>query len=43
MNLGSRATIADVAPKNLVVIVWDNVLYGTTGRQPTATAHGRNR
>src|SRR5690349_10041763 len=23
MNLGSLATIADVAPKNLVIIVWD--------------------
>lgn len=42
MNLGSLATIADVAPKNLVVIVWDNELYGTTGGQPTATAQGSN-
>jgi thiamine pyrophosphate-dependent acetolactate synthase large subunit-like protein len=40
MNLGSLATIADVAPSNLVVIVWDNELYGTTGGQPTATAQG---
>jgi thiamine pyrophosphate-dependent acetolactate synthase large subunit-like protein len=40
MNLGSLATIADVAPANLVVIVWDNELYGTTGGQPTATAQG---
>lgn len=40
MNLGSLATIADVAPPNLVVIVWDNELYGTTGGQPTATAQG---
>ncbi len=40
MNLGSLATIAAVAPRNLVVIVWDNELYGTTGSQPTATAHG---
>ena len=38
MNLGSLATIATVAPSNLVVIVWDNELYGTTGGQPTATA-----
>src|SRR3954471_7018208 len=38
MNLGSLATIATVAPPNLVVIVWDNELYGTTGGQPTATA-----
>ena len=40
MNLGSLATIATVAPPNLVVIVWDNELYGTTGGQPTATATG---
>lgn len=40
MNLGSLATIADIAPQNLVVIVWDNELYGTTGGQPTATAQG---
>ncbi|MSR07631.1 MAG: hypothetical protein EXR93_11280 [Gemmatimonadetes bacterium] len=40
MNLGSLATIATAAPPNLVVIVWDNELYGTTGGQPTATATG---
>ncbi len=40
MNLGSLATIGWVQPKNLVVIVWDNALYGTTGGQDTATAHG---
>ena len=40
MNLGSLATIGWVKPKNLVVIVWDNGLYGTTGGQDTATAHG---
>src|SRR3954471_24985381 len=40
MNLGSLATVATVAPPNLVVIVWDNELYGTTGGQPTATANG---
>lgn len=40
MNLGSLATIASVVPPNLVVIVWDNELYGTTGGQPTATAAG---
>lgn len=40
MNLGSLATIAAVASPNLVVIVWDNELYGTTGGQPTATAQG---
>lgn len=40
MNLGSLATIATVRPPNLIVIVWDNELYGTTGGQPTATAAG---
>jgi thiamine pyrophosphate-dependent acetolactate synthase large subunit-like protein len=40
MNLGSLATIGWTRPPNLVVIVWDNELYGTTGGQETATAHG---
>ena len=40
MNLGSLATIGWVRPPNLVLIVLDNQLYGTTGGQDTATAHG---
>ena len=40
MNLGSLATIGWVQPANLIVIVWDNGEYGTTGGQETATAHG---
>ena len=40
MNLGSLATIGSTAPPNLVLIVWDNELYATTGGQPTATARG---
>jgi thiamine pyrophosphate-dependent acetolactate synthase large subunit-like protein len=40
MNLGSLATIGWTRPSNLVVIVWDNEEYGTTGGQQTATAHG---
>ncbi len=40
MNLGSLATIGWTRPANLVVIVWDNEEYGTTGGQDTATAHG---
>jgi thiamine pyrophosphate-dependent acetolactate synthase large subunit-like protein len=40
MNLGSLATIAWVRAPNLVVVVWDNQEYGTTGGQQTATAHG---
>jgi thiamine pyrophosphate-dependent acetolactate synthase large subunit-like protein len=39
MNLGSLATIGWVRPANLILIVWDNALYGTTGGQATATAH----
>ncbi len=40
MNLGSLATIGWTAPENLVLIVWDNEEYGTTGGQQSATAHG---
>jgi thiamine pyrophosphate-dependent acetolactate synthase large subunit-like protein len=40
MNLGSLATIGWVRPPNLVLVVLDNGEYGTTGGQPTATAHG---
>ena len=40
MNLGSLATIGWTRPSNLVLIVWDNQTYGTTGGQDTATAHG---
>src|SRR6185503_7791065 len=40
MNLGSLATIGWTRLANLVVIVWDNQEYGTTGGQQTATAHG---
>ena len=40
MNLGSLATIGWTRPPNLVLIVWDNEEYATTGGQQTATAHG---
>src|SRR5213592_5081489 len=40
MNLGSLATIGWTKPSNLVLVVWDNEEYGTTGRQESATAHG---
>lgn len=40
MNLGSLATIGWTQPANLVVVVWDNQSYATTGGQDTATAHG---
>jgi len=42
MNLGSLATIANVNPPNLTIIVIDNGTYGSTGDQPTATS-GRTR
>jgi thiamine pyrophosphate-dependent acetolactate synthase large subunit-like protein len=40
MNLGSLATIGWVRPSNLVLVIWDNEEYGTTGGQRTATANG---
>lgn len=40
MNLGTLATIGACRPDNLLVIVWDNGQYETTGGQPTATACG---
>jgi thiamine pyrophosphate-dependent acetolactate synthase large subunit-like protein len=40
MNLGSLATIGWTKPANLVLVVWDNEEYGTTGGQKSATAHG---
>ena len=39
MNLGSLATIGWTRPANLVVIVWDNGQYATTGGQDAATRH----
>jgi thiamine pyrophosphate-dependent acetolactate synthase large subunit-like protein len=38
MNMGMLCTVANVAPKNLCIIVWDNERHETTGGQPTATA-----
>jgi thiamine pyrophosphate-dependent acetolactate synthase large subunit-like protein len=38
MNLGSLATIAWRAPKNYLMVVWDNGSYELTGRQRTATS-----
>jgi hypothetical protein len=37
---GEVITIGWVRATNLVLLVWDNSLYGTTGGQDTATAHG---
>lgn len=38
MYLGALSTVAKVAPKNLVMVVWDNGMYQITGEQPTASA-----
>jgi thiamine pyrophosphate-dependent acetolactate synthase large subunit-like protein len=38
MQLGCLATMANLAPKNLTVVVWDNGMYQITGSQPAATA-----
>jgi len=40
MQMGSLATIAMLAPKNLTLVVWDNGIYQITGGQKTATAAG---
>lgn len=38
MGLGVLATVARIAPKNLVVVVFDNKCYESCGAHPTATA-----
>ena len=38
MMLGSLATIANLRPRNLTIIIWDNGIYQITGKQPTATS-----
>jgi thiamine pyrophosphate-dependent acetolactate synthase large subunit-like protein len=40
MNLGSLATIGWRRPPRLLLLVWDNESYATTGGQDTATRHG---
>jgi thiamine pyrophosphate-dependent acetolactate synthase large subunit-like protein len=37
MMLGSLATIANMRPVNLTIIIWDNGIYQITGKQATAT------
>lgn len=37
MNLGCLATIAQLKPRNLTIIIMDNGTYQITGNQPTAT------
>jgi sulfopyruvate decarboxylase beta subunit len=38
-NLGTLATIAQVAPQNLTILAIDNSVHGSTGNQKTATSH----
>jgi thiamine pyrophosphate-dependent acetolactate synthase large subunit-like protein len=38
MQLGCLATVADRAPRNLTIVVWDNGIYQITGSQPTPGA-----
>jgi len=38
MNLNCLPTVAQVAPRNLTIIVWDNSAYQITGIQQTPTA-----
>jgi thiamine pyrophosphate-dependent acetolactate synthase large subunit-like protein len=37
MSLGCLSTIANVAPRNLTIVIWDNGIYQITGKQRTAT------
>jgi thiamine pyrophosphate-dependent acetolactate synthase large subunit-like protein len=37
MGLGCLATIGNLQPRNLTIVIWDNGLYQITGKQPTAT------
>ena len=41
MNLGSLASITAAAPKNLVLLVFDNEVYEITGAQGTAASRHR--
>jgi thiamine pyrophosphate-dependent acetolactate synthase large subunit-like protein len=38
MGLGCLATIANLKPRNLTTIIWDNGIYQITGKQRAATA-----
>lgn len=35
MSLGALSTVAEAGPANLVVVIFDNTAYATTGGQPT--------
>ena len=38
MSLGCLATIANMKPQNLTIVIWDNGVYQITGKQQAATA-----
>jgi len=38
MALGCLATIGNVQPRNLTIVIWDNGIYQITGKQPAATS-----
>jgi thiamine pyrophosphate-dependent acetolactate synthase large subunit-like protein len=38
MQLGVLTTVANLKPRNLTIVVWDNGMYQITGTQPTAAA-----
>lgn len=40
MNLGSLASISVMKPENLILIIWDNEVYESTGGQVTHTGRG---
>ena len=37
MGLGCLATIANLKPRNLTIVIWDNGIYQITGKQAAAT------
>ncbi len=37
MGLGCLATIANLKPRNLTIVIWDNGIYQITGKQRAAT------
>jgi thiamine pyrophosphate-dependent acetolactate synthase large subunit-like protein len=42
LNLGALCTVGNLAPPNLICVIFDNESYASTGGLPTATA-GRTR
>ena len=42
MNLGSLATIGRENPSNLIVLIWDNEMWGQVGRQYSHTHYTAN-